>query len=60
MHQDTAARNGARRIITTGLSLSPGQELLILFDETTMDVAHLLLGEAQDLGVHPAAAYIRA
>jgi hypothetical protein len=58
MHKETEARNGARKVIDTCLGLTEGQELLVLFDETTTGVAHLLLEEAQQIGVHAAAIYV--
>jgi leucyl aminopeptidase (aminopeptidase T) len=58
MHNDTAARNGARKIIDTCLGLTEGQELLILCDETTTGVAHVLLEVAGEIGVHASALYV--
>jgi leucyl aminopeptidase (aminopeptidase T) len=58
MESDTTTWNGARKIIDTCLGLSRGQELLILFDETTGDVAHVLLEAAFQIGVLATATYI--
>jgi len=48
-HTDAAA--GAKKLITFGLGLSVGQELLVIADEQTWEVAHLLVDEAGRRGV---------
>jgi leucyl aminopeptidase (aminopeptidase T) len=58
MQNASQSRNGARKVITVCLSLKRGQELLVLFDETTGDVAHLLVEVANDLGVNGTALYV--
>jgi leucyl aminopeptidase (aminopeptidase T) len=58
MEKKTTARNGARKIIHTCLSLEPGHELLILFDETTIEVADILMNVACEIGTNAVAMYI--
>lgn len=53
-----SVRNGARRIVDTCLSLQPSQQLLILCDETTFDVARVLADEALELGVDPSVFFV--
>jgi len=58
MPDERSAWNGARKIIDTCLGLMSGQELLILFDETSRDVAHILMEVAYGIDVHAAANYV--
>jgi leucyl aminopeptidase (aminopeptidase T) len=58
MQNALQAANGARKTITYCLNLEADQELLILFDETTTDVAHLLMDVACELGVQGTALYM--
>ena len=58
MYNKERAQIGARMIIDTCLQLEMGQELLILFDETTRQVAHLFIETADELGVYAAAMYV--
>ena len=58
MYDKERAQIGARMIIDTCLQLEMGQELLILFDETTRQVAHLFVETANELGVYAAAMYV--
>ncbi|MGD8624400.1 MAG: aminopeptidase [Anaerolineae bacterium] len=58
MKNEIAAQNGARKIVETCLGLASGQELLILFDETTVPVANTFLDVAYEVGVHAAALYV--
>ena len=51
-------QTGARKIIDTCLGLSSGQELLILFDETTLEVANLMIEAAFDLQVSSTGVYV--
>jgi len=58
LYDKERAQIGARMIIDTCLQLEMGQELLILFDETTRQVAHLFVETANELGVYAAAMYV--
>jgi leucyl aminopeptidase (aminopeptidase T) len=49
---------GAKNIIQRCLDLEKNQELVIFFDETTMDVVSLLFQVASELGVQPTAIFI--
>jgi len=52
------AHSGALKIVDTCLQLATPDELLVLFDETSRDVAHLFVETAYDAGVHAAAIYV--
>lgn len=53
MAAEPSIHPGARQIVRRCLGLEPGQDLVILMDETTVETA-IALGEAADgLGVHP-------
>jgi leucyl aminopeptidase (aminopeptidase T) len=58
MSDERSAWNGARKIIDTCLGLTAGQELLVLFDETSWDVAHILMQVAYRIDVHASANYV--
>jgi hypothetical protein len=58
LYNKERAQIGARMIIDTCLGLQMGQELLILFDETTREVAHLFVETAVELNVYAAAMYV--
>ena len=49
---------GARQVIQRGLGLQPGQNVLIIADETTYQVAALLSDAAIDIGVSAMIAFI--
>lgn len=51
-------QKGALNIIQNSLDLHPGQDLLIIFDETTKDVAEVLSKTAIELRVQPTMLYI--
>jgi hypothetical protein len=51
MPTDPFVEAGARQIITTCLALEPGQELVVLADETTLKVAEILAEAAESLRV---------
>ncbi len=51
MPTDPFVEAGARHVITACLGLDPGQELVILADETTLKTAEILAEAAQDLRV---------
>jgi hypothetical protein len=51
MPTDPFVEAGARQIVTTCLALEPGQELVILADETTLKTAEILAEAAQGLRV---------
>lgn len=50
MSTDAAAR-GARQIVEHCLGLTPGQDLVVFLDETTVPAASLLIAAAADLGI---------
>ena len=52
-HMDQACAVGAAQLITTGLGLQPGQDVLIVCDETTQEVALLLADATLDIGAVP-------
>jgi hypothetical protein len=51
MPTDPFVEAGARQIVTTCLALEPGQELVIVADETTLKVAEIVAEAAQSLRV---------
>lgn len=58
MKHGTRAQSGAQKIINTCLGLTCDQELLVLFDETTRDVAQMLLEAAYQVSINATAIYI--
>ena len=53
MPGDPSIHPGARQIVRRCLGLEPGQDLVILLDETTTEIAIALAEAADSLGVHP-------
>ena len=51
MPQDPSHHAGARQIVEHALDLKPGQQLLILLDETTVEPATAIAEAAESLGV---------
>ena len=51
MPTDPFVEAGARQIISTCLALEPGQEFVVLADETTLKTAEILAEAAQSLRV---------
>jgi len=51
-------RKGLTNIIRHSLDLNPGQDLLIIFDETTQDVVDILAQMAIELSIQPTMLYI--
>jgi len=58
MRNDRTAHGGAQKIIDACLALTAGQELVVVFDETTAQVADMLLEVAQELQVQPTGLYL--
>ena len=53
MNHEQKIQNGAHKIISTCLGLNKGQELVVLFDETTQEVACRMIDAALQTGIHP-------
>ncbi|HSJ55021.1 MAG TPA: hypothetical protein VLC52_14870 [Anaerolineae bacterium] len=58
MRNNRTAHGGAQKIIDACLALTAGQELVVVFDETTAEVAEMLLKVAQELQVQPTGLYL--
>jgi len=58
MRNNRTARGGAQKIIDACLRLAAGEELVVVFDETTSEVAEMFLKVAQELHVEPTALYL--